>query len=1119
MKQITTFDNSPFFDDYDINKNFYRVLFRPGYSVQTRELNQLQSILAQQISHISDFAIADKTAVIGGNINFNKNVDYLLLDKRSVLSYPLSAYSNGVRFKTIDGISGKVILAMNDTNTNQVVLYIHYDSAAEGSGRHYPNSGEQITLTFMNEDTESLTITDVTDYKGYSTTVFLNESVYYIKSTFVQVPAQALVLSKYNSVDVENENYIIGVLINEETISPEQEFSLYDNAYGTPNETAPGAYRYKITGALIEKSEVPLDKLENFIEVKRLEKGEIANKPNEESNIIPMLEQMLARRTYDESGDYIVDTFNLDIREHLRDSSNKNGVYYSSEGGDTNKFVAQLDPGVGYIRGYEARIEGVTRLSIDKARDTKKIENNIIQLNYSNYITVIPTSGDIVIGGKLNFYNVSSGVIGSGIIAGVESLLVSGENALKLYLININSTSSFYDIKSVKLDSTVTSHNEFIATFVSHNITNIYSSLIYPLSYGYSKIVTPKNIRVYKTYPINNNTGDTLQISTSATNETLSSAPKDYYVYVKSAGKTSSGAPLSVVNNTNNVTINVSNLLVGHTGTYNVKVIATAFMSTPTIKVKTLKTETEFYNSNTDIIDNRIVLSKSDGFKLVSVKDEYEGELSSKFVFDSGGRDTHYEKASINLLSSQNIKKDTILTVTYQYFEHSISGEFFTANSYNISEIGGYNNIPNYTQKDGSSVFLGSSIDFRRTINSSGSYESLNSNAPAINEYITLDVTYYLPRKDRIMITSGKNIVHVKGEPSFNAVLPEELKDAITLYNLDIFPYTFDINDIKAQKLTHKRYTMKDIGSLEKRIKNVEEVALLNKLERDVAGINFDDRFKSGYVVDNFSTSNTGDLNSEHFGVAYDIVNNEIRPKVTSNFVDLEHTTLTNTVLHKNTGIVTLDYDVEEFISQNLGSTVVNIQPYINHYWGTGVLELSPSADIWKQEFRDTQWIYTGNTTFTDDRIIINNGITSSGSNTPVVTPTPPIRIPAVAYKHTIVTEILTPAPGGPISGEWSARVTYTNSLADTSINAPINISVLYQTQVPSSGRMPKKMGDGFCNTPRINLRHGNSIIITGSYKKTSTLYTEASKLSVFAVGNWGGANGGNLADSVDISA
>ena len=49
MAQKTDLNVSPYYDDFDTNDNFHRVLFRPGFAVQARELTQLQSILQNQI--------------------------------------------------------------------------------------------------------------------------------------------------------------------------------------------------------------------------------------------------------------------------------------------------------------------------------------------------------------------------------------------------------------------------------------------------------------------------------------------------------------------------------------------------------------------------------------------------------------------------------------------------------------------------------------------------------------------------------------------------------------------------------------------------------------------------------------------------------------------------------------------------------------------------------------------------------------------------------------------------------------------------------------------------------------------------------------------------------------
>ena len=49
MAQKTNLNISPYYDDFDKNDQFYKVLFKPGFPVQARELSTLQSILQNQI--------------------------------------------------------------------------------------------------------------------------------------------------------------------------------------------------------------------------------------------------------------------------------------------------------------------------------------------------------------------------------------------------------------------------------------------------------------------------------------------------------------------------------------------------------------------------------------------------------------------------------------------------------------------------------------------------------------------------------------------------------------------------------------------------------------------------------------------------------------------------------------------------------------------------------------------------------------------------------------------------------------------------------------------------------------------------------------------------------------
>ena len=71
--QDTNLKISPYFDDFDRSKNYQKVLFKPGYSVQTRELNTLQSTLQNQVERFGQHIFKEGSVVIPGNISFNLN--------------------------------------------------------------------------------------------------------------------------------------------------------------------------------------------------------------------------------------------------------------------------------------------------------------------------------------------------------------------------------------------------------------------------------------------------------------------------------------------------------------------------------------------------------------------------------------------------------------------------------------------------------------------------------------------------------------------------------------------------------------------------------------------------------------------------------------------------------------------------------------------------------------------------------------------------------------------------------------------------------------------------------------------------------------------------------------
>ena len=60
----TNLNVSPYYDDFDETKDFHRVLFRPDFAVQARELTQLQSILQNQIEKHGRHFFKEGTVVI-----------------------------------------------------------------------------------------------------------------------------------------------------------------------------------------------------------------------------------------------------------------------------------------------------------------------------------------------------------------------------------------------------------------------------------------------------------------------------------------------------------------------------------------------------------------------------------------------------------------------------------------------------------------------------------------------------------------------------------------------------------------------------------------------------------------------------------------------------------------------------------------------------------------------------------------------------------------------------------------------------------------------------------------------------------------------------------------------
>jgi len=137
MPQETNLNVSPYFDDFDKNKNFYRVLFKPRSPVQARELSTLQSILQNQIEQFGTHFFKEGSKVIPGNLTYNPDYQCIQIES-TYLSVPVSLYLEQLVGKRItgerSGVTAQVISVLTEEESERgiITLYLNYEILYRG---------------------------------------------------------------------------------------------------------------------------------------------------------------------------------------------------------------------------------------------------------------------------------------------------------------------------------------------------------------------------------------------------------------------------------------------------------------------------------------------------------------------------------------------------------------------------------------------------------------------------------------------------------------------------------------------------------------------------------------------------------------------------------------------------------------------------------------------------------------------------------------------------------------------------------------------------------------------------------------------------------------------------
>lgn len=252
VKNITGYYNL-----YDETKQYTELLFRAGKVLQSKEVNELQSMLKHQIKNIGDIILTNGDIVEGCQLITNSN-------------------------NTVTISQGKV---------------------------------------------------------------YLNGNTYKVNDTTISITGRG----------TEN----IGVRLKKEYISADEDETLRDVASGYDNYNQDGAFRLKETAEMLLITDENKDDPDLSIIYTLVDGQQLSVNNTEDLTQLDKINATLAKRTYDESGNYKVEGLELVNKSYTVDGKN---------------FIS-MEAGRAYIKGYEVNKPFATAIGLDAANDVRSVEN------------------------------------------------------------------------------------------------------------------------------------------------------------------------------------------------------------------------------------------------------------------------------------------------------------------------------------------------------------------------------------------------------------------------------------------------------------------------------------------------------------------------------------------------------------------------------------------------------------------------------------------------------------------------------------------------------------------------------------------------------------------------
>jgi hypothetical protein len=413
MSQQINLNVAPYFDDFNANNDYHKVLFKPGAPVQARELTTLQSILQNQINKFGQHFFKEGAKVIPGNTGYTQ-LYYCVQLQNTFLGVPVEAYVSQLIGTKITGQTSGVsavvdkVLFSRDSERGNLTLYINYlNSSTQNNATQVFSDGESLVSNttiasgLLGNSSiaagQPFAVTIANNSTAIGSAFNITDGIYFIHGNFVNVKTETLILDQYNN----RPNYRVGLFVNEQIINSDIDESLNDNSQGFNNYAAPGADRLKISVSLFKKSLNDYDD-NNFIELATISDGVLRSQKT--TTAYSVIADELARRTYNESGNYVITPFDVSVKESLNNNKGNNGIFNVGQftyGGSTpsdSLAIYQISPGKAFVRGYEVETISSTFLDVEKPRTVKTLENQSIEYNTGPTLSLNRVFGSPTIG-------------------------------------------------------------------------------------------------------------------------------------------------------------------------------------------------------------------------------------------------------------------------------------------------------------------------------------------------------------------------------------------------------------------------------------------------------------------------------------------------------------------------------------------------------------------------------------------------------------------------------------------------------------------------------------------------------------------------------------------------